>query len=291
MKPFKPSVQTWALLLPALLFLTLFVIVPFILSFYLSFTNERLLPRPTGSQWVGFLNYKRLFNDPDFWQAVRNTFYFALVVTPFQLSISLGSALLLNSKLKGKAFFRSVALLPLLTPMTVIVAIWAVLFKIPDGPLNAAYQFIFSTTDYINWLGDKEVAMLSIVLLSAWASFPFQMLIYLAGLQEIPRDIYEAAEMDGAKSWNRFWYITMPSLRNTHIFVIIVTTIGALKLFTQVNILTHGGPNGSTNTVIRYMFENGFLAQKIGYASAVSVIFFLVVTTIALIQRYLMKNE
>ena len=156
---------------------------------------------------------------------------------------------------------------------------------------NHIYQSLLSTSQYIDWLGNVDMAIPAIVLLSAWATFPFQMLIYLAGLQEIPKDLYEAAELDGAKTFKRFLHVTLPCLRNTNIFVIIVTTIGALKLFTQVNILTHGGPNGATNTIIHYMYENGFVAQKIGYASAVSVAFFFTVTAIALLQRFLMKNE
>jgi len=292
MRRIKELLPEMGMLLPALLLLTLFVVVPFFMSGYLSFTNEKLVAGPIASKFIGWRNYERLLTDPDFWQAVRNTFYFALLVVPFQLAISLGSAILLNSVvLPFRSLFRSVALLPLLTPITVIVAIWAVLYKIPDGPFNQIYQFLSQAGDYIDWLGNADVAMPAIVLLSAWATFPFQMLIYLAGLQEIPRELYEAAQLDGANAWQRFLHVTLPGLRNTNIFVIIVTTVGAMKLFTQVNILTKGGPNGATNTIIHYMYENGFVAQKIGYASAVSVVFFLVVTGMALLQRFLMKNE
>lgn len=291
MRRIKELLPEMGMLLPALLLLTLFVVVPFFMSGYLSFTNEKLVTGPIASKFIGWRNYERLFTDPDFWQAVRNTFYFALLVVPFQLAISLGSAILLNSKLPFRSLFRSVALLPLLTPITVIVAIWAVLYKIPDGPFNQIYQTLTLAQGYIDWLGNADMAMPAIVLLSAWATFPFQMLIYLAGLQEIPRELYEAAELDGANAWQRFRHVTLPGLRNTNIFVIIITTVGAMKLFTQVNILTKGGPNGATNTIIHYMYENGFVAQKIGYASAVSVVFFLVVTAMALLQRFLMKNE
>ncbi len=287
-KRFLPEI---GMILPALFFITVFVFIPFFLSGYFSFTNERLIPRPIPTLFVGFHNYNRILTDPEFWRAVKNTVYFAVIVIPVQLSLSLGSAILLNSKIKGIAFFRSVAILPMLTPITVIVAIWAVLFQSPDGLLNGAYQWLTETQDYIDWLGDPDVAMLSIVMLSVWASFPFQMLIYLAGLQEIPADRYEAASIDGFNAWDKFRYITLPGLRNTNIFVVIITTIGALSLFTQVNILTGGGPNGSTMTIIQYMFSNGYSSQRIGFASAVSVIFFITVATFGLIQRRLMKNE
>ncbi|WP_319536543.1 sugar ABC transporter permease [uncultured Vibrio sp.] len=291
MKSYKRYFPEVGMLLPAIIFLTVFVFIPFFLSGYFSFTNERLIPRPIPTQWVGFRNYEKVLTDPEFWMAVKNTIYFAIIVIPVQLSLSLGSAILLNSKIKGITFFRSVAILPMLTPITVIVAIWAVIFQTPDGLLNGAYQWLTQSQDYIDWLGDPKVAMLSIIMLSVWASFPFQMLIYLAGLQEIPKDRYEAASIDGFNNWDKFRYITLPGLRNTNIFVVIITTIGALSLFTQVNILTGGGPNGATMTIIQYMFSNGYSAQKIGYASSISVIFFVSVATLGLIQRRLMKNE
>lgn len=287
----KKYLPEMGMLLPAFLFLFIFVFIPFLLSIYFSFTNERLIPRPIPTKFIGFDNYQRILTDPEFWQAVKNTLYFAVWVIPLQLSLSLSSAILLNSKLKGLAFFRSIALLPLLMPMTVITAIWAALFIYPDGLLNGALQGILPFVTPINWLGDKGIAMFSIVLLSMWATFPFQMLIYLAGLQEIPADRYEAASIDGFNAWQKFRYITLPGLRNTNIFVIIITTIGALSLFTQVNILTSGGPEGSTVTIIQYMFDNGYSSQRIGFASAVSVIFFVAVATLGIVQRVLMRNE
>jgi multiple sugar transport system permease protein len=291
MQKFKRFLPEVCMLFPALIFLVIFVFIPFFLSAYFSFTNERLMPRPIPTNWLGLRNYQRILTDPVFWMAVKNTVYFAVIVIPVQLSLSLGSAILLNSKMRGIALFRSITILPMLTPITVIVAIWAVIFQTPDGLLNGAYQWVTGAQEYIDWLGNPDIAMLSIVMLSVWASFPFQMLIYLAGLQEIPQDRYEAASIDGFNKWHQFRYITLPGLRNTNIFVIIITTIGALSLFTQVNILTGGGPNGATMTIIQYMFSNGFSSQKIGYASAVSVIFFIAVATLGLIQRHLMKNE
>lgn len=279
------------LLLPVTLLLLFFLILPFFMAGYLSFTNERLLPRPIPTQFVGFRNYERILTDPDFWLAFRNTFYFALLVVPFQCAISLGCAMLLNSTLPMRAVFRSISFLPLVTPITVVIVIWAALYKIPDGLLNNIITFFGYEEGYVNWLGNEYWAMPSIVLMSAWATFPFQMLIYLAGLQEIPEDRYEAARLDGANAWQQFRYITFPGLRNTNIFVLITTTISAFKLFTQVHILTKGGPSGATNTLVRYMYEEGYTSQRIGYASAVAVLFFLLVGTLAIIQRVLVRNE
>jgi multiple sugar transport system permease protein len=291
MKKYKRLLPEIGMILPAIILLLTFVFIPFFLSGYFSFTNERLMPRPIPTQLIGLRNYDRVLTDPEFWQAVKNTLYFAVCVIPIQLSLSLGSAILLNSKMKGVSFFRSIAILPMLTPMTVIVTIWAALLQTPDGMFNGLYQWITQSNGYIDWLGDSDTTMFSIVMLSAWATFPFQMLIYLAGLQEIPADRYEAASIDGFSEWDKFRYITFPGLRNTNIFVVIITTIGALSLFTQVNMLTQGGPNGASMTIIQYMFVNGFQSQKIGYASSISVIFFVAVATLGIVQRYLMKNE
>jgi multiple sugar transport system permease protein len=279
------------MLIPALVLLALFVFVPFLLSFQFSFTNERLMPQPLPTRWLGLRNYERVLTDPEFWTAVRNTVYFAAVVIPVQLSLSLASALLLNSKIKGLVIFRSIAILPLLMPMTVIATLWAALYRTPDGLLNSVYQTLFNTLSYIEWLGDPGVAMISIIILSIWASFPFQMLLYLAGLQEVPQDRYEAAAIDGFGQWDVFRHVTFPGLRNTNVFVVITTTIGALSLFTQVKILTNGGPNGATLTIIQYMFSNGYSAQKIGFASAVGIIFFVTVASLSIAQRLLVKNE
>lgn len=283
--------QELAMLLPALIFLVVVIVVPFLLSVWFSFTDQRLVPRPIPTRFVGLTNYARMFDDPLFWQALWNTVFFALLVVPFQLAMSLGAALILNSALPFRSFFRAIAILPLLLPMTVIVAIWAVLFRIPNGPLNSVYQWVTGSAGYVDWLGNPSIAMISIVLLSAWATFPYQMLIYLAGLQDIPQDLYEAAKIDGAKRWQRFRYVTWPGLRNVNVFLLIITTIDALKLFTQVNILTKGGPNGATTTIIHYLFVQGYSTQRIGHASAVAVFFFVAVTAIALLQRRFFKNE
>ncbi len=210
---------------------------------------------------------------------------------PFQLAISLGAALILNSKLRLRTALRAVAILPLLLPMTVIVAIWAVLYRIPNGPFNSVYQLLAGSGNYVDWIGSSATAMVSVVVLSAWATFPYQMLIYLAGLQDIAEELYEASRIDGATRWQQFWNVTWPGLRNVNIFLLIITTIGALKLFTQVAILTKGGPNGSTTTIIYYLFKEGYQTQKVGFASSVAVIFFLAVTAIALLQRRIFKNE
>ena len=290
-KSVRRDYSVWLLALPGGLLLALFVVLPFLMSLYLSFTSERLLPRPISSALVGLRNYERVLTDAEFWQAVANTVYFTVVVVPVQLALALAAALLLNSRIKGIALLRTVAILPLLVPITVVAVLWAALLQTPDGLLNSVYQWASGSVGHIDWLGSSATAMLSMVMLSVWASFPFQMLVYLAGLQEIPAHHYEVAAIEGFSRWQELCYITLPGLRNISVFLVIATTVGALGLFAQVNILTGGGPDGATTTLIQYMFDKGFSAQKIGYASTVSVIFFIAVASLALALRRLMRAK
>lgn len=270
------------MLAPALLALLGLVVLPFALTVWFSVTDQRLMPRPVPTRFVGLRNYARVLADPEFRQACRNTLAFAVTVVPLQLALSLAAALALDTRLPGRAFFRSVALLPLLLPMTVVAAIWAALYRIPDGPLTAALQLLAGAGARVDWLGDPATALPALVVLSAWATFPYQMLVYLAALQDIPRDLYEAARVDGAGTWTRFRHVTWPGLRTVTAFLVVLTTIGALKLFTQVAILTRGGPDGATTTLVLYLFREGYQAQRIGQGSAVAVLFFLGVTVLAL---------
>ncbi|MEX2366107.1 MAG: sugar ABC transporter permease [Pseudohongiellaceae bacterium] len=164
MQRFKHAWSEGALLAPAIILLLIFIIAPFVLSGYLSFTNERLIPRPIPTQWVGWLNYRRVLTDPYFWQAVHNTLYFTILVVPFQCALALGVALLLNKKLAGLSFFRSIAMLPLLAPITVVIAIWAALYQVPNGFLNTVVNLVTGDDRIIDFLRTKELAMQAIVL-------------------------------------------------------------------------------------------------------------------------------
>ena len=282
----------WAFVAPALALLGLFIVTPFVMSVALSFTNERLVSRPVPSEWVGLRNYARLLVDPEFWQALRNTATFAAVVVPVQSALSLGLAMLINSSLPGRDAFRTIYFLPVIITLTVICVIWGALYIYPGGALNALMAAItFGAWEPVNWLGDRRFAMGSIIVMSIWASAGFQMVIYLAGLQNIPEDLYEAARMDEATPWQQFWWITMPMLKPTHVFVVIATTIFAFKLFTQVQILTQGGPRGATDSLVRFIYVNGFSELRVGYASAATVVFMVIVLTISLVQRLAIRED
>lgn len=220
-----------AFLLPAAVLLTVFMIIPFCMAFGLSFTNQRLISGPRGTDIIGFTNYLRLFNDRLFWTGLKNNLIFVALVVPLQSAFALWLAILVNMKLKLSRFFRTVYFLPTVTTMVVVSVIWSFLYH-PDGLING---FLTTVTggawSGIDFLHQRQWAFPAIIFMSIWQGVGFQMLIFLAGLQEIPASLYEAAEIDGAGAWQRFRYITLPQLRNTTMFVIISTTILAFRLF------------------------------------------------------------
>ena len=281
------------MLLPACILLIVFMVVPFVSAFGLSLTNQKLIPNPmVPAKFVGFRNYIQIFKDTSFWQAFKNVILFTIMVIPLQCGFALLMANALNKVKFMKSFLRSMFFLPYITPMVIVAVIWKSIYQYPDGIANLAVKFItFGQAHSIDWLGNKNSALIAITILSAWQAFGFQMIIYLGALQSISNSLYEAANIDGASPTQIFWNVTWPSLKETNTLVLIITTIQALKLFTQVNIMTKGGPNGSTNTLVHYIYQSGFAGQKIGYASAASVILFLLILIIFLIQNKLLRGK
>jgi multiple sugar transport system permease protein len=228
-----------------------------------------------------------LAKDPLFIKSFINTIKFALLVIPLQCGAALLLALLVNMGLKGTNFFRTAYFAPVVTSMVVVSIVWTFLYHKDVGLINELLSKVsFGMIDKINWLGDARWAMPAIVIMSAWQGAGYQMLIFLAGLQNISEDLYEAASLDGANSWQKFVNVTLPGLRNTMIFVIISTTIAAFGLFTQVDVMTSGGPADSTTTVMYHAVRKGFREQDIGYGSTISVVYFLVILVIAMGQKY-----
>lgn len=282
----------WAFLAPALGLIAIFIVLPFLMSVILSFTDQRLVPNPNvPTKFIGWRNYLRLAEDGEFLNAFWRTATFALLVVPLQSAMGLGAALLINSRLPARNLFRGIYFLPTIISMVVVSVIWASLYQ-REGFFNYALNGAsFGFVQPVDWLQNPWTAMPAIVLLSAWQGFPFQMVIYLAGLQSISRELYEAAQIEGASRWQEFWHVTLPSLRNTHILVVITTTIFAFKLFTQVQLLTQGGPANVTDTLVRLMYMQGFRQGKVGIGAAAAVIFFILVLAISLLQRRLVKEE
>ena len=235
--------------------------------------------------------YVVIARDPTFLRSLINTFTFVLVIVPGQGGLALIMALLVNQRLRGRYVFRTIYFSPVVTSMAVLAIVWTFLYNPDQGLINRFLNAITFGRLQPDWLVSADSALLAIIILSAWQAAGFQMIIFLAGLQGIPQALYEAAQIDGGNTWQQFRHVTIPQLRNTTIFVIISTTILAFRLFTQVDVMTKGGPQDSTVTVIYHAVDTGFRQQKIGYGSAVTVLFFVLVVTIALIQRALLKSD
>ena len=288
----------WLFATPAIILATIFIIVPFVMAIGISFTNQRLISAPNlPTRFVGLANYQALLSDPLFWRAMRNTASFVVVVLPVQTSFALLLALLVNQRLRLVNFFRATFFVPVVLPMVVVATIWNFLYTYDQtgqnqGLVNSFVQFVSGgLLGPYWWTGDPNVAMLAIIILSIWQGVGFQMIIFLAGLQEIPTEMYEASEIDGASTWEQFRYVTLPLLRNTIVFIVITTTILAFGLFDQVNILTHGGPRDATVTLTYFMVTKGFNELRVGYGSSVAVIFFLLVVGITLVLRRFVQEE
>ena len=282
----------WFLAAPALLGLLLFVALPFLLAIVLAFTNLRL-GSPLPLEFVGMEQFHRIFTDPAFVRALFNNALFALVVVPLQTCLALGLALLLNHRLKGMALFRTLFFLPVVFPLSLVAVVWILIFA--PGP-NGVMNTLLETITLGGWvprdfLHDPLLALPAIMLTSVWQGVGFQMVIILAGLQAIPAELYEAAAIDGASRWRRFWNITLPQLRNTLVFVVLVTTILSFRLFDQVQIMTQGGPRNATTTAMYEAVQAAFTRQQVARGAAMTVVLFLIVLLITVLQRRLVRRE
>jgi multiple sugar transport system permease protein len=289
----------WIFAAPAVILGSVFILLPFIMAVVMSFTNLRLISAPSvPTRFIGLDNFMALFQDADFWQALGNTGLFVLIVVPVQTSFALMLALLVNQNVRLVNFFRTTYFVPVVLPMVVVATVWGFLYTYNPAPggsqgLVNAFLGLISGGHLgpFAWTLDPHVALLAIIILSIWQGVGFQMIIFLAGLQEIPAEMYEASSMDGANGWQQFWSITLPLLRNSTIFIVLATTILAFGLFDQVNILTQGGPIGTTTTLTYFMITKGFTQLQTGYGSAVAVVFFVLVVIITLLQRRFLREE
>ncbi len=236
--------------------------------------------------------YTVLAGDSVFLRSVLNILYFAVVIVPVQGGLGLVLALMINQKLRGINIFRTIYFIPVVISMVIVSILWRFIYDADNGLLNNLLGMIsFGNIKPIDWLGNEKMAMPAIIIMSIWQAVGFHMVIWLAGLQTIPGVLYEAAAVAGANTWQTFRYVTWPGLRNTAVFVLITITMAAFSLFTQVDIMTRGGPLDATTTVIHQAVQRGFQKQDIAYGSSISVFFFLMVLTVALIQRFLTREN
>ena len=277
---------------PALTLIGVFFVLPVAASLLLSFTDFDIyaLGRLDRLRFIGLDNYRRLLADPLFWTALRNTLYFVVVGGPLSVLVSLGAALLVNHRLTwSQGWFRTLLFLPVVTTLVAVAVVWRYLYHPRHGFLN--YVLGWVGLPPIDWLGDPDWAMPAIILMAVWKNFGFNMVVFIAGLQSIPRRLYEAAEIDGADGWAQFRYITLPMLAPTFLFVTVITLIGYFQLFAEPYVMTQGGPADSTLSVALLMFQEGFRWWNLGYAAAVAFVLFLIILAGTLVQARLRRES
>jgi putative chitobiose transport system permease protein len=272
----------YGFLAPALLVLTLTVFWPALQAFYLSFTTYGYdITQPP--QWVGSENFQRLLKDKIFWQTLRNTVIYLVGVVPVLAVAPLGLAILVNQKLRGIHWFRVAYYTPVVISIVVAGIAWRWLYA-ETGLFNQLLQWISGQDIRIPWLTSPQIALFSVMAVTIWKGLGYYMVIYLAGLQSIPQELYEAAAIDGSDSWRRHWDITVPLMRPYLFLVAVISAISATKVFEEVFIMTQGGPRSSTKTVVYYVYQQAFQELEMSYACTIGLALFLVILLMSLVR-------
>jgi multiple sugar transport system permease protein len=261
-----------------LLFLT-FMIIPIFFTFFMSFYEWGIIGK---AEFIGLKNYVRLFSDKVFWISLSNTVYYTIGTVPLSMAFGLAGAIFLNRKIPLRTFFRGVFFAPVVVSLVATGLIWAWMFNPNYGLINHLLAKI--GIDGPNWLSSPDWAMSSVILTTLWVRTGYCLVIYLAGLQAIPDSLYEAAEIDGANSWQKFWYVTLPLLRHTTVFVLVISVIYGFMVFDLIYTMTNGGPGYSTTVIVQYIYQKAFVEGEMGYASALGTILFLIMMLFTAIQ-------
>lgn len=274
---------------PAFIVLSIFLILPILYAVFLSFQKVQILGE-LSYRFVGSRNFSRILEDERVWIALKNTFEYVVIVVPTQTFLALILALILNSNLKGREWFRIIFFMPTVTSSAVLTLIFIWIYN-SNGLLNKFLAFLRLPT--YNWLDDPSVALKAIMIMNIWSTAPFFMVIYLAALQDIPTELYEAAKIDGANECDRFFNITLPLLKPITFFVIAIGIVGTFQLFDQSYIFSKGSgaPNNSTLTIVLLIYQYAFKSLDMGYAAALALLLAGVILIVTLIQRYFFKNE
>jgi multiple sugar transport system permease protein len=282
----------YAFLAPALLLLGLFFFVPAVASLVLSLSDFDVysIATPGAVRFIGLGNYVELLRNPLFWTALGNTLYFVLVGGPLSVAVSLAAALALDAPLvRFKSFFRTVYFAPVVTTLVAVAVIWKYLYDPRFGLLNYGLHLLgISGPD---WLGNPHLAMPSLIIMTVWKNFGYNMIIFIAGLQAVPSDLYDAARVDGAGPWQRFRSVTLPTLAPTFVFVSVTTMIGYCQLFSEPYVMTQGGPLHATLSLVLFIYQEGFRWWHMGFAAAVSFVLFLLTLLGTVVQLRLRREE
>ena len=277
----------WSFILPNFVGFAVLTLIPVIALFYIAFTDWNAFGT---AKLVGLDNFQRLLDDHSFRVALRNTLYYTVFHIPLTLGLSLALALLLNRKMRGVAFFRTAAFFPYVTSIVAIAVVWNMLFSPEFGPINQFLSAI-GISNPPGWTTSSDWAMPAVIIVGTWREMGYYMLLFLAGLQTIPPELYEAARMDGANPWQRFRNITIPCLRPTTFFITVMLTIGSFNVFDLILVMTNGGPGQSTLVLSQYIYTKGFIENQFGYASSISIVLFLICISITVVQFVVNKRR
>jgi multiple sugar transport system permease protein len=283
----RNTVLGWSFLLPNFAGFAALTLLPVGLLFYYAFTSWDVFG---GATWTGLENFRQLLRDASFWTALRNTVYYTAFHIPLTLAAALSLALLLNRRLRGVAFFRTVAFFPYITSIVAIAQVWNMLFSPGYGPVNEVLRAV-GIDHPPGWTTSADWSMPAVIIVGTWREMGYYMLLFLAGLQTIPAQLYEAARVDGANAWQQFRAVTLPGLRPTTFFVTVMLTIGSFKVFDLILVMTNGGPGQSTLVLSQYIYQKGFTENQFGYASAVSVVLFFICLLVTVVQFLVNKRR
>ena len=279
----KRTLVAYSFIAPNFIGFAVFTMVPILCAFALGFLHW---DGNNAIQFAGLDNFKRLFGDSIFKASLKNTIIYCIGTVPLTMIASLALAIILNQKVKFRGFFRTVAFFPYLASLVAITAVWAMIFHPSKGPINAVLYYVFHVENLPNWFGG-DLIMVTLILFSVWKYMGYYMVIYLAGLQGISAELYEAAGLDGATTWQKFLYITWPQLRSTTFFVTVMLTINCFKVY-DIAIMLAGGGDGrlgtSSTVLVYYIYQKAFMEWDLGYSSAIAVVLFILVLIITLIQ-------
>jgi multiple sugar transport system permease protein len=282
----------WAFVAPSLVLIGVFFFVPVLAGLVLSFTDFDIyaIGRPDTARFMGLENYRQVLTNPLFWQALGNTVLFVAVGGPLSVITSLVAALLVSAKrVRYPGLFRSIFFMPVVTTLVAVAIVWRYLYHPQYGLLNWALGGV--GIHPVDWLGDPHWAMFAIILMAVWKNFGYNMLIFVAGLQSIPEDLYEAAHLDGAGSWAQFRHVTLPSLGPTFLFVGVMTMLGNFQLFAEPYVMTQGGPLKATTTVVLLMYEEGFRWWRMGLAAALAFVLFVIMLLGTMVQMRMQRGR
>jgi multiple sugar transport system permease protein len=272
---------------PTLVVVTVFIVFPILFSFYLSFHEWNMFS--TERAYVGLQNYARMLGDPEFWGVFKHTVIYTVGTVPLNMALALGVAFLLNQKIAGRKLLRAAFFTPVIISTVAAAVIWRWVFDPNLGLINHLFGLVGLPA--VNWLNDPTAAMVALISVGVWKTFGINMILFAAGLAGIPPHYYEAAEIDGAGEWSKFWRITVPLLSPTTLFILVLSIIGSFQVFDLVYVLTYGGPLGTTKVLVFYLYEHAFRFFNMGYASAVAYILFAVLFVLTLAQIRFFRNQ